>query len=59
MPSLISNLSAAKQRELLADLNYLNMGEIKVFCKRHGIPSAIWIETDRGRVKTRDDDRRA
>ena len=59
MPSLISNLSAAKQRELLADLNYLNMGEIKVFCKRHSIPYAIWIETtDRGLVRTREDDRK-
>jgi hypothetical protein len=37
----------------------LNMGEIKQFCKRHDIPYSIWIETpDRGRVKSRDDDRK-
>lgn len=59
MPSLLSNLSRAEQRELLADLNYLNMGEIKAFCKKHDIPYAIWIETrDRGRLKTRDEDRK-
>jgi hypothetical protein len=59
MPSLISNLSQAEQRELIADLNYLNMGEIKAFCKKHEIPYAISIETrDRGRLKTRDEDRK-
>jgi hypothetical protein len=59
MPSLLSKLSQAEQRELLADLNYLNMGEIKTLCKKHDIPYAIWIETsDRGRLKTRDEDRK-
>jgi hypothetical protein len=59
MPSLLSKLSQAEQRELLADLNYLNMGEIKTLCKKHGIPYAIWIETrGRGRLKTRDEDRK-
>jgi hypothetical protein len=56
---LISKLSRTEQRELLADLNYLNLGEIKTFCKKHDIPYAIWIEThDRGRLKTRDEDRK-
>ncbi len=59
MASLISKLSQAEQRALLADLNYLNMGEIKTFCKKHDIPYAIWIETnDQGRLKTRDEDRK-
>jgi hypothetical protein len=57
--SLISKLSPAMQRELLADLNYLNLGEIKTFCRQHGIPYAIWIETADGRrVKMREDDRK-
>jgi hypothetical protein len=59
MPSLISNLSQAEQQELIADLNYLNMGEIKSFCKKHDIPYAISIETrDRRRLRTRDEDRK-
>src|SRR5580658_7801945 len=59
MASLISKLSPVAQRELLADLNYLNLGEIKAFCRRRGIPYAIWIETAEGqRVKTREDDRK-
>jgi hypothetical protein len=59
MASLLSKLSQAEQRELLADMNYLNMGEIKTLCKKHGIPYAIWIETsDQGRLKTRDEDRK-
>jgi hypothetical protein len=59
MASLISKLSPAMKRELLADLNYLNLGEIKTFCRQHGIPYVIWIETTDGRrVKTRDDDRK-
>jgi hypothetical protein len=59
MAFLISNLSAAQQRELMADLNYLNLGEIKTFCTKHGIPYAIWLETgDRGRIKTADQDRK-
>jgi hypothetical protein len=59
MAFLISKLTQAEQRDLLADMNYLNMGEIKTLCKKHGIPYAIWIEiSDRGRLKTRDEDRK-
>ena len=59
MTSLISRLSAAEQRELLGDLNYLNLGEIKTFCRQHGIPFAIWIETEGGgRQKSGEDDRK-
>jgi hypothetical protein len=59
MASLISKLSPATQRELLADLNYLNLGEIKSFCRQRGIPYSIWIEREGGRrVKTREDDRK-
>jgi hypothetical protein len=43
----------------LPDLNYLNLGEIKAFCRAQGIPYSIWIETpDGGRQKTREDDRK-
>jgi hypothetical protein len=59
MASPLSKLNEVEQRELLADLNYLNLGEIKAYCNKHGIPYAIWIEThDRGRLKTRDEDRK-
>jgi hypothetical protein len=59
MPSPISGLSRSEQRQLLEDLNYLNMTEIKAFCNRHAIPCSIWIETtDGGRRKTKDDDRK-
>lgn len=59
MASLLSKLSQAEQRELLADMNYLNMGEIKTLCKKHDIPYVIWIEArDQGRRKTRNEDRK-
>lgn len=58
MPSLISHLGKIDQQTLLEDLNYLNMGEIKVFCKEHSIPYTIWIETEKGRRKTSEDDRK-
>lgn len=59
MTSLISRLSEQEQRELLEDINYLNMSEIKTFCKKHSIPYSIWIETKDGRLKkTLEDDRK-
>jgi hypothetical protein len=59
MPSLISSLSKPEQRQLLDDLNYLNMTEIKWFCRQRSIPYKICIETsDSNRVKTREDDRK-
>ena len=57
--SFISKLSKAEQRGLLDDLNYLNIAEIRSFCRRHSIPYRIAIETkDGGRRMTRDDDRK-
>jgi hypothetical protein len=57
--SFISKLPRGKQQELLDDLNYLNISEIKSFCKRHSIPYRITIETRDGRRRlTRDDDRK-
>jgi hypothetical protein len=59
MASLLSALSKAEQRDLLNDLNYLNMAEIKAFCKKHSIPFSIWIETADGRrTRSREDDRK-
>jgi hypothetical protein len=57
--SFISSLSKAEQEELLDDLNYLNITEIKSFCSRHSIPYRIVIETEDGsRRMTKDDDRK-
>src|ERR1039457_2709531 len=57
--SPISKLSKSEQRELPHDLNYLNLAEIKSFCKRHSIPYKIVIETrDGARKTTREDDRK-
>jgi hypothetical protein len=43
----------------LPDLNYLNLGEIKAFCRAQGIPYSIWIEKPGAeRQKTREDDRK-
>ncbi len=55
----ISKLSKGEQQELLDDLNYLNISEIKSFCRRHSIPYRIAVETeDGGRRMTKDDDRK-
>jgi hypothetical protein len=57
--SLISHLARTEQRELLADLNYLNTAEIKAFCKKHAIPYAIFAKTGEGRRKpTGEEDRK-
>jgi hypothetical protein len=57
--SFISKLPKGEQQELLDDLNYLNVSEIRSFCKRHSIPHRIAIETKDGRRRmTRDDDRK-
>lgn len=59
MHPLISHLTKAESSALFDDLNYLNMEEIKAFCRRHGIPFTIAIETpDGGRRRTRDEDRK-
>jgi hypothetical protein len=59
MRCLISGLNEPEGLQLLEDLNYLNMGEMKAFCDKHSIPYAIWIEAkDGGRRKTGDEDRK-
>jgi hypothetical protein len=57
--SYISKLPKREQQQLLDDLNYLNLSEIKSFCKRHAIPFRIIIETDDRRPgKTSEYDRK-
>jgi hypothetical protein len=50
-PTVAGRFKRLRQRErneLLLDLNYLNGGEIKAFCKRHNIPFKIAIENPDG-----------
>jgi hypothetical protein len=57
--SFISKLPKGERQELLQNLNYLNIAEIRSFCKRHSIPYKIAIETKDGRRRTtKDDDRK-
>jgi hypothetical protein len=57
--SPLSRLPQKQRQEFLRDLNYLNTGEIKKFCKRHAIPYTITIEEKDGRKrKTPEDDRK-
>jgi hypothetical protein len=57
--SFISKLPKGERHVLLDDLNYLNISEIRSFCKRHSIPYRIAIETKDGhRRMTKDDDRK-
>ena len=52
-------LDKDEQQQLLDDLNYLNLSEIRSFCKRHSIPFRIAVETKDGRRRmTGDDDRK-
>lgn len=55
----ISKLPKGQRRALLDDLSYLNLVEIRSFCKRHSIPHSIFIEAgDGSRKRTREDDRK-
>jgi hypothetical protein len=60
MPSLIRHLNKSTQRELFDDINYMNLGEMRAFCRSHGIPFAIYIETtDGAQRRSRDIDRKS
>lgn len=55
----LSKLPKKQQQELLDDLNYLNLAEIKSFCKRQAIPYRIVVEGKGGsRKRTSEDDRK-
>jgi hypothetical protein len=59
MALLISKLSKPERQQLLRDLNYLNIAEIKSFCKLHSIPYKIAFQTKDGlRNRTKDEDRK-
>ena len=45
----LTSLTEAEQNELMDDLNYLNMAEIKSFCRAHSIPFAIRVEGTQGK----------
>jgi hypothetical protein len=55
----IDKLTKDERGALLEDLNYLNLGEIKTFCKARGIPYRIVVEEPDGQKKsTGEDDRK-
>ena len=59
MASLITHLTTKQQKELFENLNYMNMEEIKTFCRAHKIEYVIFAEYEKGKLKkTRDDDRK-
>jgi len=60
MAGPISRLPEPDRRRLLAELNYINLAEMRGFCNRHEIPHRIYIETPNGaRRVTRDTDRKS
>lgn len=52
MATILDKLPKRERQQLLDDLNYLNMAEIRSFCKRHSIPYRITIETEDGSTRT-------
>jgi hypothetical protein len=55
----ISGLPQNDRQRLLDDLNYLNMAEIRSFCREHSIPYLIAVQTEDGsRRKTNEADRK-
>lgn len=56
--SLIAKLPKEERQQLLDDLNYLNMAEIKSFCQRLSIPYRITIETEDGSTRTTNEEDR-
>ena len=60
MPCLIAHLSKSEQRTLLAEINYLNLGEMRSFCREHAIPTVIFVATASGeRKRSKDIDRKS
>ena len=59
MASLLGKLTKSQRTELLENIYYLNMRELREFCDGHGIPYAIFFESEDGRIrKSRDADRK-
>ena len=58
MSNLLSQLAKSEQAQLLEELNYMNLEEIRGFCSERGIPYRILAEYPNGKVKaTKDTDR--
>jgi hypothetical protein len=59
MPNFLSRLTKSEQAQLLEELNYLNLEEIRGFCSARGIPYRVVAECSDGTVKTtKDTDRK-
>lgn len=59
MASFLGKLSDSQRTELLENIYYLNMQELREFCDARGIPYTVYFETEDGRVrKSRDADRK-
>jgi hypothetical protein len=59
MPNALKQLTKAEQTQLLEELNYMNLEEIRGFCSARGIPYRIVAEYPNGKVKvTKDTDRK-
>jgi hypothetical protein len=59
MPNLLTQLTKDAQARFLAELNYLNLAEIRGFCSDRGIPYKILAEYSDGEMKvTKDVDRK-
>jgi hypothetical protein len=57
--SLLGKLTATQRTELLENIYYLNLQELREFCDAHAIPYAIYFQGDDGRIrKSRDADRK-
>lgn len=58
MASLLNHLGKKQISDLFADLNYLNIKEYQTFCKKHGIPFYIYVQSKSGLVRTKNTDRK-
>jgi hypothetical protein len=56
--SQFSKLFSSEQAQLLDNIYYLNMGELRQFCDAHGIPYRIHIESKGRVIRTSDCDRK-
>src|SRR5262245_45632101 len=57
--NLLSQLTKNERACLLAELNYMNLGEIRDFCSKRGIPFRVVAEYPSGKLKaTPDTDRK-
>jgi hypothetical protein len=59
MKSALDSLSENQRRELLANVCYMNMAELRDFCDVHRIPYKIHVEKNGKITQTTDKDRKA